>query len=61
MLAKPARERGESPAAITAPNSTLAHARSAPLSLRRYASLPSPPEGGEGGARQAIGCIGGGA
>jgi hypothetical protein len=48
MLAQPARERGESAGGITAPNSTLANARSAPLSLRRYASLPSPPKGGEG-------------
>jgi hypothetical protein len=54
MLAQPARERGASAGgsftAITTPNSTLANARSAPLSLRRSASLPSPPKGGEGGA-----------
>ena len=49
MLAQPARERGESAGGIAAHNSTLANARSAPLSLRRYASLPSPPKGGEGG------------
>jgi hypothetical protein len=54
MLAKPARERGESPATIVARNLTLANARSAPLSLRRYAALPSPPKGGEGGAGCAV-------
>jgi hypothetical protein len=57
MLAQPARERGESPAAITARDSTLAHARSAPLSLRRYAALPSPPKGGEGGVGCAVRCV----
>lgn len=58
MLAQPARERGESTASSTARNSTLATARSAPLSLRRYASRPSPPKGGEGGAGCAVGWFG---
>jgi hypothetical protein len=55
MLAQPARERGDSAGGIAARDSTLAHARSAPLSLRRYASLPSPPKGGEGGVGYAVG------
>jgi hypothetical protein len=57
MLAQPARERGESAGNIAARNSTFANARSAPLSLRRYASLPSPPEGSEGGRTKRDGRI----
>jgi hypothetical protein len=59
MLAQPARERGESAGGDTARDFTRADARSTPLSLRRYAALPSPPKGGEGGTRCTVGQLGG--